>query len=183
MLVSMRDDLPKIRPSKTKANSQAGNHQMKEIHIGKGIYTRVDDEDFEYLNTFKWHNENRYPGRYVKPDDKNRHRIMSRMILNAPKDRFVDHADGNPLNNQKFNLRLCDRVQNSRNQKLRHNKIIPLKGVAQYIRNGKYENRWRARIRVDKKLIHLGYFSSPEMAHDAYKIAAVNFFGEFARFQ
>lgn len=157
---------------------------MKEIDVGHGLKTLVDDEDFEYLNQFNWYSKpHNYPGRYVSPKDKNRHALMSRMIMNAPKGKFVDHADGNPLNNQRYNLRICTPTQNCQNRKLHINNIVGFKGVTQYSRNGKRENRWRARIRVNKKLIHIGYFDSPIMAHEAYKEASVKFFGEFARFQ
>ena len=41
--------------------------------------------------------------------------------------------------------------------------------------------RWRARIVVQGKEIHLGLFSTPELAHTAYIQAASVFFGDFAR--
>lgn len=44
--------------------------------------------------------------------------------------------------------------------------------------NGK---RWGARIRINKQLIYLGTFDTPEIAHEAYCKAAVELRGEFAR--
>lgn len=41
-------------------------------------------------------------------------------------------------------------------------------------------DRWLAQINVNKKKIHLGYFSTPEEAHEVYKKAALEHFGEFA---
>jgi len=35
-------------------------------------------------------------------------------------------------------------------------------------------------IRVDGKLLHLGYFATPEQAHAAYTAGARKYFGEFA---
>jgi hypothetical protein len=60
--------------------------------------------------------------------------------------------------------------------KLRKDNKIGLKGMS--IRpNGRYQ----ARIRVDKKIIWLGTFDTPEEAHSAYVQAAKQHFGEFAR--
>lgn len=40
--------------------------------------------------------------------------------------------------------------------------------------------RWKAYIKINKKQIHLGYFSTPEEAAVAYNNAAIKYFGEFA---
>lgn len=47
-------------------------------------------------------------------------------------------------------------------------------GVSWYPPSGK----WRARIRVSKKAIHLGHFSSEEDAAKAYDVAARKYFGD-----
>lgn len=88
---------------------------------------QVDDEDYEYLNNFKWHatykkvseDEVVYYARrsYIK-DGKEVAIYMHREILNvADSNVFVDHIDCNPTNNQKLNLRLCTRSQNMINSK------------------------------------------------------------------
>jgi hypothetical protein len=48
------------------------------------------------------------------------------------------------------------------------------------IKRSKHGKKWQARIQVDKKTIHLGAFSTPEEAHQAYCDAAFKYFGEFA---
>jgi hypothetical protein len=77
----------------------------------------------------------------------------------------IDHIDGNPLNNAFNNLRDVTIAQNVQNQKRAHvrNKHGFL-GVSWHIA-GKC---WRARICVDGKHILLGYFKTPEEAHNAY---------------
>lgn len=91
----------------------------------------------------------------------------------------VDHIDGNKSNNRPGNLRLATAAQNIANSAQRKNKIIPLKGVSR-----RHKGRgWMARIRVDGKLIYIGTFDSPELAHEAYASAAKIHFKEFARTQ
>jgi hypothetical protein len=86
----------------------------------------------------------------------------------------VDHIDGDPLNNCMANLRLASRQENCRNRKVVR---AGLKGAYLRRRDGWYA----AKIRVDRKLIHLGYFPTEQQAHEAYVAAAQTYFGEFAR--
>lgn len=75
----------------------------------------------------------------------------------------VDHIDGNPLNNRFGNLREATGAQNKQNQHgpRRDNKS----GFLGVMRHG---DRWRARIQLDRKSIHVGLFDSAEAAHAAY---------------
>lgn len=87
----------------------------------------------------------------------------------------IDHIDGDPSNNRLENLRLATASQNQRNRKLSENNTSGAKGVS------KIGNRYAARIRVDGKNKHLGTFGTLNEAADAYKAAAEDLFGEFAR--
>lgn len=106
--------------------------------------------------------------------------IVARMIgreLERKED--VDHIDSNPLNNRRSNLRLATRAQNGANQRKPSTNTSGFKGVSFH----KQRKKWGANIRVNDKLRNLGYFDTPEEAHEAYKKAAVEAFGEFARFE
>lgn len=92
-------------------------------------------------------------------------------------DSDIDHVDNNKLNNAIGNLRLATKSQNSANCKRFVTNKSGYKGVYYSDDVGKY----RATIRVNKKSIHLGYFSDPEIAHSVYLEAATEYFGEFAR--
>ena len=146
---------------------------MKEIKLSKGFVAQVDDEDFEYLNQFKWYVYIDRVYRYaLRRDNKSRKRIkMHRVILNAPDNILVDHIDHNGLNNQRNNIRLCTNTQNQWNMKGRRNGF---KGVS--IEN----NRFRAAIKYQSKTIHLGNFKTEEDAAKAYDKKATELFGEFA---
>lgn len=50
------------------------------------------------------------------------------------------------------------------------------KGVTKH-----HDGRWRAKISVSGKTIHLGLFESVDSAHESYISAAQKYFGEFAR--
>lgn len=90
---------------------------------------------------------------------------------------FVDHIDGNGLNNRRSNLRLVTNAQNQQNSRMRIDNASGYKGVSLDVRRG----RWRACIRIDRKNLHLGMFDTPELAHEAYCEAAIKYHGEFAR--
>jgi hypothetical protein len=61
-------------------------------------------------------------------------------------------------------------------QKRGKNTSSPYVGVVFYKRYSK----WRAYIMANKKQLHLGYFDTPEEAHEVYKKAHVDRFGEFS---
>ena len=101
--------------------------------------------------------------------------LLHRFLTNAPSDMFVDHRDGDTLNNTRTNLRMATRSQNNANRAGKADKELP-KGVF-LTDSGKY----RARIMVEGKNISLGTFSTVEEAVLEYNEAAVYHYGEFAR--
>jgi hypothetical protein len=100
---------------------------------------------------------------------------MHRFVMNCPAGMEVDHMDGNGLNNQKANLRICTRRQNSSNRLRR--KGSGYKGVHPYD-GGK---KWIVTITVDYKNINLGMFTCEKAAARCYDAVAKLAFGEFAR--
>lgn len=103
------------------------------------------------------------------------HREVMKQMLGypIPDGMEVDHIDGDGLNNTRDNLRLASRGQNAANQKHIKSKV-GLKGV------DKRGNRYRAMITFQNKTYHLGYFDTPELAHEAYCKKAKELHGEFA---
>lgn len=107
------------------------------------------------------------------------HRIILERILGRSlnKGEVCDHINGKRNDNRRNNLRVTTYAGNNRNSKMRKGNSSGFKGV------WKVGNRWRACIKVNKKKIYLGYFGSPEEAHQAYCNAALKYHGEFARFK
>lgn len=100
-------------------------------------------------------------------------RMLGRELLPTE---FVDHIDGNGLNNRRSNLRLATKSQNMMNQGARKDNTSGYKGV----RWDKERKKWLAQIRINGVNKHLGRFSSKEEAYHAYCEAAKHYHGDFA---
>ena len=79
----------------------------------------------------------------------------------------IDHINGNRKDFRIDNLRDVSRQTNQENirNKFSTKPGLPL-GV--YFQERKLERRYSASIRVKGKSKHLGYFDTPELAHEAY---------------
>lgn len=90
----------------------------------------------------------------------------------------VDHINGDTLDNRRCNLRSVTRQQNLMNQKKQTRKTTSkYKGVS----FNKTNNKWSARITLNRKLMCLGSFKTEEIAAEAYNAAAKRLFGEYAK--
>ena len=150
---------------------------MKEIKLAnnKGV-ALVDDEDFEMLNQYKWFNNGTgYAITKIKKNNKQVNKLMHLFIIDTPKDMQTDHIDRNKLNNQKFNLRIVTRSQNTMNRP-------KYKGTSKY--KGVYYNKqnknWVARIKLNKKQITIGSYEDEKDAALAYNEKAIELFKEYA---
>ena len=153
----------------------------KEIILTQGKVAIVDDADYDYLNQFKWHALKLagkfYVGRKLTVSKGKRNQIlMHRLIMKPDKGMVIDHLDGNPLNNQKNNLRICTHSDNMRNCKISIKNTSGYKGVSFL----KKKNTYKSAIKFNKKTIYLGYYIDPIDAARAYNAAAIKYFGEFA---
>jgi hypothetical protein len=93
-----------------------------------------------------------------------------------PGNQQVDHRDGNKANNRFRNLRLATRSLNQANARRSKRNKTGAKGVC-LGKSGKYV----AQIRKDAKTMYLGTFPSIAEAQEAYRRAAIELFGDFAR--
>ena len=117
----------------------------------------------------------------VSVDGKASSHSMSRMIWESfngpiPDKMEIDHIDRNPSNNSLSNLRLATRTENARNNSGHRNSGSKHSGVSFY----KRQNKWQAYIRVNRKLVHLGYFDTEQQAAEKRLQAENTLFGEFA---
>ena len=133
---------------------------MKKIKLNKGKRAIVDNEDFEYLNQWKWFiNGNGYAVRteYTKLGFKKykRERVyMHRVVNDTPDSLQTDHINHNPLDNRKINLRSVTNQQNAFNASLNKANTSGTKGVSWSMERKK----WCAYIHINGKAIPLGRF-------------------------
>jgi hypothetical protein len=153
----------------------------KEIKLTQGKVAIVDDEDFEYLNQWKWF-ANKFRGKFYavrsfRTNKKCSSILMHRIIMNPIKGYVIDHIDGITLNNLKNNLRICTHGENLRNQKMSVKNKSGFKGVYWH----KLGKKWAVSINIDKKILYLGLFTDLKEAAKTYNSAALKYHGEFAK--
>ena len=161
---------------------------MKTITLTRGKVAVVSDEDFEFLNRWKWRamRAGRKQTKCVwyahrTTERPNRKGIyMHREVLRrcgSQESHQCDHLDSDGLNNQRQNLRPATASQNRWNMRKRTGRSSRYKGVYW---NRKAE-KWFSRIMFRATYKWLGSFDSEIAAGKAYDAAAVRFFGQFAR--
>ena len=159
---------------------------MKKIKLTKGKYALVDNDDYAELIKYKWRATIERDGvSYAVRGTRNKVGkysmiAMHRVIMKTPKEMVTDHIDGDGLNNQKKNLRICTRSQNNMNTKMGKNNTSGFKGVSRMYVNKKL--KWQVHIRVDKKIKYLGYFATKEEGYKAYVEACKKYHKEFTYF-
>lgn len=90
--------------------------------------------------------------------------------------KYLDHIDGNRMNNKIENLRECTAAQNQWNQKTSTRNTSGIKGV-EWCEDKKL---WRGVVTVAGNRCHLGYFKNSELARKAvYEFRELRH-GEFA---
>ena len=105
------------------------------------------------------------------------HRVIWAMQTGEWPESHIDHRDLDPANNRWHNLREATRSQNLCNTNKRSNNTSGYKGVSW----SKRSRKWKATITHQNKQHRLGYFSTPEEAHAAYRAAAEKHHGEFRK--
>lgn len=176
---------------------------MKKIRLTQGKEALVDDEDYETLLEFApkkcnkkinkdkdsgWYAQKQYRAKAEKyyaatnkwiPELKRQKIIfMHRIIMNPPKGMFVDHINGDGLDNRRENLRICTISQNTANSVRPSTNTSGYKGVQS---SGRSTRPWKATIHAKGITKYLGAYRTKEEAAIAYDKKAVELYGEFAK--
>jgi len=185
------------------------SYTFRKIPLTQGQYAIVDPDDYPRLAKYKWRicrtkgKNVTYAERSIRlPNGKYSRTLMHREVLSLPalskvevskgqltdvpvgtpagppprrEGYVIDHINGSGLDNRRANLRPATVAQNAQNSRRRKN-LSGYKGVW----FDKHKRKWRAAIWHNSKRVHLGYFSSPRQAANAYDEAAKKYHGEFA---
>lgn len=129
---------------------RAGEKRWNALHAGKPAF-------FTDVNGYK---TGRLFGQNVRA-----HRVLWVLHYGENPSGPIDHINGAKSDNRIENLRVTDAGGNARNRPLRKDNRSGMNGVQRH--NGKF----RANIRLEGKLTHLGTFLTFDQAADARKAA------------
>jgi hypothetical protein len=145
---------------------------MKKIKLTRGKFALVDDNDFDWLNQWKWHcTSYGYAVREVGGRKSRKVVWMHRLINETPDQEITDHINRDRLDNRRANLRTVTATESIINRGMNRNNTSGHKGVIFRRDTGK----WQARIKVAYKDKYLGCFEKLEDAIKARQLAE----GEF----
>lgn len=148
------------------------------VPLSKGMVAIVDPEDHEELSRHSWiiteSHRTYYASHVWRENGRRKGILMHRLLLGATPGMFVDHINGNGLDNRKANLRVCTLQQNNWHSRPLAERRY--KGA----RFRKCRGMWFSGITVNGQFIYLGQHPSEESAARAYDEAARKHFGEFA---
>jgi hypothetical protein len=163
------------RPNDVEHRTDGTTAIILECQNGETFECVIDTPDYDLVKHYRWHCGKHRHIMYAASSIKKQQLAVHRLIV--PGCERVDHKDHDGLNNRRDNLRPTTAGQNAKNRMKHREKFSKFKGVA--------KSNWRAKkfkasIRIDRKLIHLGYFDSELEAAARYNEAAEAGFGEFA---
>lgn len=146
-----------------------------------GVFNvEIDDSDEEKVSNYKWSvnldNGNFYAGSRINKKRIRLHRFL--LSLENP-EIFVDHADGNTLNNKRSNLRVVTKSQNNCNRISMRKSLSKYKGVS----FDKSRGKWQSHIKdtATGKHMFIGRFVNEIDAARAYNEKAIVIHGEYAK--
>jgi hypothetical protein len=140
------------------------------VPLSQGFFSLVDLDQGDKLNLWNWHVTTGRYARGAKGGNTFMHRFLFGPLLPG---QFLDHKNGNRLDNRLCNLRIATSAQNAANSKVRSRSGF--KGVYPF------KDKWQVILTVSGKKKNLGVFADPAEASLIYKKHALIQFGEFMR--
>ena len=145
---SNTDELIRLDPEDTQKVHEKGRLRME--NVGKGRrYPRFSDKTY-----------------------------LHRWLLDAPRNKQVDHINGDPRDNRRSNLRLATNRQNQWNQGSMRNSVSKYKGVGWCRRT----ESWQVAIKEGDSTVFIGRFGDEVEAAKAYDERARALHGEYGRY-
>lgn len=147
---------------------------VRRVKVLGGAVALVDAEDYDRVRKMSWRLDRDGYARSVegiRAYGKSVVIFLHHLIL--PK--RSDHANADPLDNRRANLRYASSSQNQANRR-KVRSVTGIKGVTWNRQCRKYQ----AGIKKDGRFHYLGLFDDPVAAGEAYEAKARDLFGEFA---
>ena len=136
-----------------------------------------DIEDYHKIKDYCWYEDTRG---YIKSIDYTHQKpyiYLHRLVMDLlDENLIVDHIHHKLYDNRKSELRIATIQNNNMNHRIAKNNTSGVTGVSY----NKQLKKYIARIRINKKDIHLGCYSDFEEAVKARKEAEQKYFGEYA---
>ncbi len=170
-----------------KARMALGSREEGTVHLTQGLVALVSPEDWDRVSLHNWYTSKAVDGHtYVQTtinaDGRKTKVTMHRFVMDMlDSNLWVDHINGNGLDNRRENLRPATPTQNGMNKRSTSNQRLGrFKGVRE-----EPSGKWSAQSRVPQQngpplTVRLGSYLSPDDAARAYDAATVHFFGDRA---
>lgn len=137
-------------------------------------YTLVDEHRYDEINKHRWYLDRKY----ARCAFQNKSIFMHHMVHGPPPENlYIDHKNGNKLDNRESNLHPVTYSQNSQNRSRSNNKEY----ASKYIGLSKESGKWRVQVRYNYEYINLGSFESEVEAAKQYDIYVLLKIGQYAK--
>lgn len=143
-------------------------------HLVAVGYAKVDNDDYEKLIKYNWHLQGGKKPKYLSNVKLG---SIHRFIMKCPKNKVIDHINGDVLDNRKINLRICSQAENVKNNKMRIDNKSGYKCIFRY-RNKK---GWFVQIKNNKKTTYIGKIKTLKKAIKIRNKLLIKLHGEYAR--
>jgi hypothetical protein len=148
------------------------------IPLSRGLSALIDDADYEAVSAVSWAAKpakSTIPGRFYAFGKVNGKQLyLHRYLMNANKGQFVDHVNGNGLDNRRCNLRFSSISENNANRFV----PVPKSGFRGVVtENGSF----RAQVGRPPNFYRGPWRRTALEAAHEYDAEAFRRFGEFAR--
>lgn len=144
--------------------------------INSDLKILVSDEDYSNLSRYTWYMRPRgmgYPFAYI---NSNKPTKMHSIILSSEKGHYIDHMNGNKLDNRRENLRYVTPKESQLNSDYKHKY-----GGSKCTGVLKVGNEFLAYCWEGELCHRIGWFKTEKEAAIAHDQMARSFFGKFAR--
>ena len=149
--------------------------KVARVKLGtKDLVSLIDVSDYEEVSKYKWHATFCGPRAYARSWKAGGKEglFLHQFLLGC---KWIDHVNGDTLDNRRSNLRPCTNSQNQANKK-----VTLARSGFRGVHLERQTQKWFAQIKCEGRTFHLGTYWTKEAAAIAYDLAARKLFGEFA---